>query len=208
MNIRALLKTVGFALALTGVAQASHLTWTSQFSGSPLAKLGFNSYNNGSWGWVTSYSNVFDITGVGGFNPLTMTIDSAVASFAFADDNDSHEEWVDITLGGSLFMHQEVDGSHPYSSYAWYSDSLGLGLLADLQADGKLSFTVQILDTVKATRWKSNKVEDTYLKVAKLVAKGHENPPHKVPDHSNTVILMGAAMLSLVALRKHLARRA
>ncbi len=201
MNIRALLKTVGIALALSGVAQASHLTWTSQFSGSPLKLLNFNSLSS------QSYSNTFDIT-TDGFDPLTMTIDSAVASFAFADDDDSYEEWVDITLGGNLFIHEEVDGNHPYSSYAWYSDDLGVSLLADLQADGKLSFKVQILDTILATRYSANKKEDTYLKVAKLVAKGHENPPHKVPDQSNTVVLMGAAMVSLIALRNRFARRA
>ncbi|RXK52875.1 hypothetical protein ESB00_14275 [Oleiharenicola lentus] len=197
MNIRALLKTVGLALALTGVAQASDLTWTSQFSGSPLKFLNFNNVSAGSH----YYSNTFDIT-PSGFNPLTMTIDSAVASFAFADDGDSYEEWVDITLAGNLFINEEVDGAHPSSSYAWYSDSLGVTLLADLQADGKLAFKVQLLDTVRYNK------EDTYLKVAKLVAKGHENPPHKVPDESNTVILMGAAMLSLIALRKRFARRA
>ena len=197
MNIRNILKTVGFALALTGVSQASHLTWTSQFSGSPLKFLNFNNVSAGSH----IYTNTFDIT-TGGFNPLTMTIDSAVASFAFADDDDSYEEWVDVTLEGNLFVHEEVDGDHPYSSYAWYSDDLSVGLLANLQADGKLSFKVQLLDTV----W--GKKEDTYLKVAKLVAKGHENPPHTVPDEANTVMLMGAAMLSLVALRKRLASRA
>ncbi len=197
MNLRTLFKTAGFVLALSGVAHASDLTWTSQFSGSPLAKLGFSGTN----GWVTSYSNTFDIT-TNGFDPLNMTIDSAVASFAFADDDDYYEEWVDVTLEGNLFIHEEVDGDHPYSSYAWYSDDLSIGLLANLQADGKLGFTVQILNTVNYNK------EDTYLKVAKLVAKGHENPPHKVPDEANTVVLMGAAMLSLVALRKRLARRA
>ncbi len=202
MNLRTVFKTAGFALALSSIAQAADLTWTSQFSGSPLKLLNFNSLSS------QSYSNTFDIT-ANGFNPLTMTIDSAVASFAFADDSSSDpEEWVDITLGGSLFINEEVDGLHPYSSYAWYSDNLGLSLLADLQVDGKLSFKVQILDTILSTRRNSNKVEDTYLKVAKLVAKGHENPPHKVPDASNTVMLMGAAMVSLIALRNRLARRA
>ena len=193
MNIRTLFKTAGLALALCGVAQASDLTWTSQFSGSPLAKLGF------SYGWTTSYSNTFDIT-ADGFNPLTMTIDSAVASFAFADDDDGYEEWVDVTLEGNLFIHEEVDGDHPYSSYAWYSDDLSIGLLANLQADGKLGFKVQILNTVAYNK------EDTYLKVAKLVATGHENPPHKVPDEANTVLLTGAALLGLVALRKRFVR--
>lgn len=197
MNIRTLFKTVGVALVLSSVAQASDLTWTSQFSGYPLKFLNFNNVAANSH----IYTNTFDIT-TSGFNPLTMTIDSAVASFAFADDDDGYEEWVDVTLEGNLFIHEEVDGDHPYSSYAWYSDDLSVGLLANLQADGKLSFKVQLLNTVNYNK------EDTYLKVAKLVAKGHENPPHKVPDESNTVILMGAAMLSLVALRKRLVRQA
>jgi hypothetical protein len=202
MNIRALLKTVGLALALTGVAQASDLTWTSQFVGSPLKFLYFSSSSS-----TSSYSNTFDIT-TDGFNPLTMTVDSAVASFAFADDSDdlsdsssSKLEWVNISLGNPLQLfigNQEVDGQHPYSSYAWYSDDLSVSLLADLQSDGKLAFKVQILDKVYG------KYEDTYLKVAKLVAEGHVN---NVPDESNTIILTGAAMLGLIALRKRLARR-
>ena len=206
MNIRTLFKTVGVALLLSSVTQASDLTWTSQFVGSPLKFLYFSSSTS-----TQSYSNTFDIT-ANGFNPLTMTIDSAVASFAFADDSDdisdsssSKLEWVNISLGtpSQLFIgNQEVDGSHPYSSYAWYSDDLSVSLITDLQTDGKLAFKVQILDKVYG------KYEDTYLKVAKLVAKGHENPPHKVPDESNTVMLMGVAMLSLVALRKRLARHA
>lgn len=211
MNIRNILKTVGFALALTGVSQASDLTWTSQFSGGPLKFLNFSNEAGGS----NVYTNTFDISVVNAlnpiaFNPATMTIDSAVASFAFADDTNYNDhldgssykyEWVDISLGNpsQIFIdEQEVDGTH-YSGYAWYSDDLGIGLIADLEADGKLKFTVELLE-------KGSK--DVYLKVAKLVAKGHENPPHKVPDEANTVLLMGAAMLGLVALRKRLARRA
>jgi hypothetical protein len=205
MNLRTLFKTAGFALALSSVAHASDLTWTSQIEGYPLKFLTFSNVSGGS----NVYTNTFNITS-NGFDPLTMTIDSAVASFAFADDTSNYDnydsysskyEWVDISLGtpSQLFINdQEVDGSHA-SGYAWYSDDLSIGLIADLQADGKLSFKVELLNAGS---------KDTYLKVAKLVAKGHENPPHKVPDESNTVILMGAAMLSLIALRKRLARRA
>lgn len=204
MNIRTLFKTAGLALVLSGIAHASDLTWTDTFEGYPLTKL--TSTN-------PTYTRTFDITS-DGFNPLTMTIDSAVASFAFADDGDSDStysnygtEWVDIILSANTTFidNQEVDGSHPpygvdpWSTYAWYSDDLSIGLLADLQADGKLKFTVKLLSIGS---------KDTYLKVAKLVAKGHENPPHNVPDEANTILLTGAAMLGLVALRKRIARRA
>ena len=208
MNIRTLFKTVGVALVLSSVAQASDLTWTDQFSDSPLKFLNFSNVYGGS----NVYKNTFDIT-TDGFDPLSMTIDSAVASFAFADDTNyynydhldgspSKYEWVDISLGNpsQIFIdNQEVNGAHPYTSYAWYSDDLSIGLIADLQADGKLSFKVELLEMGS---------KDVYLKVAKLVAKGHENPPHNVPDEANTILLTGAAMLGLVALRKRLARRA
>lgn len=189
-------------VAFSGATLADELTWTSQFSGSPLKFLSFSSTAN------SSYSNTFNLIPAG-FDPLNMTIESAVASFAFADDANDEEEWVNITLGGELFIQEEVDGSHPSSSFAWYSDDLSISLLADLQSDGKLDFKVQLLDTV----W--GKKEDTYLKVAKLVAHGFTNPPpppppppHTVPDNSTTLFLLGAAFAGLFGLQKRFARRA
>jgi len=159
-------------LTLTGTAFG--ITWVDEDYGDPLKFL-----HSGS----PSYSSTFNIL-IDGYDPNTMHVTSAVASFAFADDGDSYLEYVDIYLGGSLFLgDQEVDGTHDNipSSYDWYHGNLSGTMLANLQ-DGVISYQVTVTSG------------DTYLKRAKLVAQGEYN---RVPEGGSTAVLLGSALVGI-----------
>jgi hypothetical protein len=196
MKTLSLFKAAGALLALATVVQADPLTWSYETTTQPLKFLsgtGSSSYFTGE----------FDLTPAG-FNPATMTISSATAYFAFADDKPDGssypdpDEYVDIFINNLLLINdQEVDGAHPSSSFAWYSQSLNANMIIALQDDGKVSYKVQLLDTYGTN--------DTYLKIAKLVAQGSLNeppPPVTVPDAGSTSALVGLAFAALLAFRR------
>jgi hypothetical protein len=154
------------------------LQWVHEHNGDPLVFL-----HSGN----PSYSSVFNIL-LDGYQPATMQVDSAVASFAFADNYDSDPEYVNIFLDGNLFLGGlEVDGTHqniPHS-FDWYHGNLSGTLLAGLQ-DGIISYTVTITSG------------DAYLKRAKLVAEGSYRT---VADGGLTVLLLGGGMIALGLVR-------
>jgi hypothetical protein len=168
---------------------APAITWIDEDNGDPLKFLTFSD---------PSYTSTFNILN-DGYNPLTMMVTSAVASFAFADDSDLSYEYVNVHLDGSLFNAAltggaspiEVDGTHYNipTSYDWYHGSLSGTLLAGLQ-DGVISYTVTVTGG------------DTYLKRAKLVAEGIYQPLRSVPDGGATALLLGFGMAGLIAMRR------
>ena len=192
MFMKTLARSLGL-LAATAVLltarPASAITWIDEDNGDPLKFLR---------SWDPSYSSTFNILN-DGYNPLTMQVDSAVASFAFADDGDIGLEYVNVYLDGNLFINaQEVDGTHQNIpvSYDWYHGGLSGTLLAGLQ-DGVISYTV----TVTAG--------DAYLKRAKLVAEGsyRTSETTSVPDGGSTALLLGFCLTGIVALRRFADRR-
>lgn len=187
MKSSSLLNTLGLVFALSSAASAAPLSWSHQISGNPLKFLqgtGSNSY----------FTGTFDLT-TDGFDSSTMTILDATASFAFADDSDSALEYVDISISNLILINdQEVDGTHPSSNFAWYSNSLTNPMLFALQDDGKVWFKVQLLNTMGTN--------DTYLKKAKLVANGERTPKVSVPEGGATALMTALSFAGLVALRK------
>jgi hypothetical protein len=185
-----LIRTLALSASL-GLASVAHaITWTDTSTFSPF----YLSING-----TSSKSGVFDITD-NGFNPGLHTITSATASFAFADDDQNDDgEYVSITLDGSAFLGPlEVDGNHssPPSSYHWLSGGVSGTLLVSLQTDGKLNWTVALQNTAGTN--------DTYLKVAKLVAEGRPSNVPGVPDGGTTAALLGISFLGLAAARRKL----
>lgn len=173
---------VSFALANSALA----ITWTDTSTFQP------QYLSSGQ-----SYSGIFDITD-NGFNSALHIVNSAYASFAFADDSDyDSSETVNITLGTpflAFISGQEVDGDHPAVNFAWYGNNVSGTFLTDLNADGKLAWKVTVTEG------------DTYLKVAKLEATGTTRTQTPgVPDGGSTAALLGLGLAGLVALRKRLA---
>jgi len=126
-----------------------------------------------------SYTGWFNIL-KDGFDPVTMDVCSAVASFWFKDDSYSDgEEKVDIDLGST----DAPNGYYPIYGYLEKTVNIGSSeatLLADLQ-DGILSYTVT---AVKG---------DFYFKKAKLEACACT----KVPDGGSS--LSPDARLAMIA---------
>jgi hypothetical protein len=168
---------------------ASALTWVDEDNGDPLKFLR---------SWDPTYSSTFNILN-DGYDPTTMQVNSAVASFAFADDGDSTLEYVNVFIDGNLLINgQEVDGTHQNIpvSYDWYSGNLSGSLLAGLQ-DGVISYSVTITSG------------DAYLKRAQLVAEGsYRSTETSVPDGGSTALLLGLGLVGLVAARRHVRRLA
>lgn len=176
------LVSVGFAASSAAFA----LTWTDVSTFSPqYLYAGSNPANS-------TRTGLFDLTdGVGGYDPALHSITSAYATFAFADDSGSDaSEYVTIKLGtpyANFISGQEVNGTHPAVNFAWYGANVTGTLLADLSADGRLNWKVQVTSG------------DTYLKVAKLIAEG---TTRSVPDHGPTLTLFALGLLGLAAARR------
>jgi len=181
---KAMMTVVASMMLVGGVHSALALTWVDVDSGYPLKFLRPSD---------PSYSSTFNIL-ADGFNPATMEVTSATASFAFADDDDSYLEYVNIYLDSTLFLGGiEVDGTHnnPPTSYDWHSGALTGTLIGSLNTDGILNYTVTVTSG------------DTYLKVAKLEAQGR----YKVPDGGLTVLLLGASLSGLAVLSRKFGRQ-
>jgi hypothetical protein len=203
MKMPSSLKLFTLVFGFAGLAYASPMTWTTQTTNPPLKLLTESS---------PTYTGLFDLTTVG-YDPGTMEITSAVASFAFADDasggdassyhGGDSEEYVDVFIDNLLLIdNQEVDGTYnsPPSSYAWDDSALNANMLLALEDDGKISYKVQLLNTSGSN--------DTYLKIAKLEAHGNVQdappppPTSSVPDQGATSVLLLAGLAGLAALRK------
>jgi len=181
---RNFLTLAGASLAASSSAFA--LTWTDTSTFSPQYLYASSNTAN------STRIGLFDITdGTGGYNPALHTITSAYATFAFADDSSGDSsEYVTIKLGtpyGNFITGQEVNGTHPAVNFAWYGANVTGTLLADLSADGRLNWKVQVTSG------------DTYLKVAKLIAEG---TTRSVPDHGPTLTLFALGLLALMAARR------
>jgi hypothetical protein len=200
MRIKQPLWTAVAVCALLSGANASLLTWVDRNPDTGNGPLQFLSENG-----TKSYSSFFDIT-TAGFVPGTHSASSIDVKFAFADDQLLDVvETVDITLGGLLIWdNEQVDGTSLFAPvfYDWVSGSLTgtLALLGDLNADGKLAYTVTIQDSNRGTA-------DTWLKIAELTATGSLVPGNNgnaVPDGGATLGLFGLGLLGLGAIRRRL----
>jgi hypothetical protein len=200
MRIKQPLWTAVAVCALLSGANASLLTWVDRNPDTGNGPLQFLSENG-----TKSYSSFFDIT-TAGFVPGTHSAGSIDVKFAFADDQFFDvAETVDITFGGLLIWDDEqVDGTFLFAPtyYDWVSGSLtvNLALLGDLNADGKLAYTVTIQDSNRGTA-------DTWLKIAELTAAGSLVPGNNgnaVPDGGATLGLFGLGLLGLGAICRKL----
>ena len=199
MRIKQSLWTAAAVFVLLSGANASLITWVDRNPDSGNGPLQFLSETG-----TESYSSFFDIT-TAGFVPGTHSATSIDVKFAFADDENDDAETVDIFLGGiKIWNNEEVDGDHSSAptSYDWVSGSLtgNLTLLGDLNADGKLAYTVTIQDGAR------NRA-DTWLKIAELTATGSLIPStngNPVPDGGATLGLFGLGLFGLGAIRRKL----
>jgi len=133
------------------------------------------------------YTGTFNITGPGlgkGFDPSTMTIVSAYATFALWDSAlFGGTENVTVDLGGEAF-----DQSGPFLGAILLGDQVLGDVLLDLQEDGELAYTV-------------TRVAGSFQLVgAELHAKSVHS--HEVPDSGWTLGLLGAGLIGVAAIRR------
>jgi hypothetical protein len=134
-------------------------------------------------GTTTSYADTFDITGPGlgkGYDPSTMTIDWAFATFKLWDWTGS--ETVTIDLGGTPFT-----AIGPFLGDVLLGDEVVGSVLLDLDADGKVGYSV-------------NRLNGSFKLVsAELHAKSYERA---VPDSGWTLALLGLSLAGMAKLRR------
>ena len=149
-----------------------------QASSGPGAYVRLESYG------VNSYTNTWDISDEADFSS-TLVFDSATASFWFSDDVDSwQDEHVSVDLGAVSSWLNNVEVGGTFASYELVSGNLSMTLLADIAADGKLTYTVRADSG------------DFYLKETQLTVYAH------VPDGGSTLMLLGLALVGFAALRR------
>ena len=207
------------AVALLGSVSGANaaIYYSDELSGSPLDFL----YYNYSWDNDTQYS--------GSFSNLFQSIDwgandlvKAVIMFGFADDESDGAEVVsakagsdwadlyledgdphpvaaakdlDVTIEDSVALEVEVNGSHG-GGFDYREAELGGQALEDIK-NGSLAFKVKREDG------------DVYVKTVQLkieTAEKQTPPPVKVPDSGATLILLGAALGGLAAVRRKLGK--
>lgn len=192
-----MLKKITATAGLLILASSSFaITWVDHQN--PYAYI--NEYNGG-------YQGTFDITP--DYKPGVHYIASAHVRFGFADDAffgdwkyiGDVKEYVDIELDTTLlFNNEEVDGNI-FFGYDWVGAGLSGSLLGSLRDNGKLDYSVTVNNL-------SRKKEDTWLKVAKLVAKGGIREgggnPTKVPDSGTSLALLGLGLIGLFFARNKL----
>jgi hypothetical protein len=208
---------------VTAVSQAATLTYQARHEGGPLDFLEEPWLGSGG---DLSYGATWDITTVanGGYVPNSHPFLKIELWFAFADDrpganpslertsgNDGDaEEHVRITAGTeTVTADLEVDGKHPASTYEYYPfvfDSANnpaafAALSADLMADGKLAYRVELLELLSDSGEKYKKREDTYFKVAKLRAT-YDEPERNVPEGGAGLAMFGLTLAGLVGWRR------
>jgi hypothetical protein len=171
------LKLVTVAVLVAGLGSARALTFQD-----------LHTINQALNGGHPSHAGTFNIT-TDGFNPALHVLTSATATFVFTATGAS-EKTVNILLAEQAFASQSFTGN------TTISDGVSASILANLQADGLLAYTV-------------NRQDGNFTLVsAQLIANGDRigngNGLPSVPDGGATVGLLGLALLGLAGLRRRL----
>lgn len=140
-----------------------------------------------------TYSETFDLT-KSGYDSSKMRITSLRVTFAFADDGDSSDECVHVSLNGETWAAtegQEIDGTvhnapfnYDYYHQAWEMSDHAAALFLKKIQNGRMPFTV------KAT------VGDAYLKLALVEATVVSSSP--VPETGSTIALITLSFAAFV----------
>jgi hypothetical protein len=146
-----------------------------------------------------TYHGVFNIVtldgnsalDIAGFVPSAETITVATASFALSS-TDTAPEQVNIDLGISDFL--TTPGSQVYGTQI-YGGNLTLQMIADLQADGSISYTLTLLNSPATTS------EDVGVSWANLAVT---TKPKAVNDGGVTLVLLGMSLTGLAGVRRYL----
>jgi len=175
-SLKTKLLAASMALVFTTAASATSFVFVDgHLQGNDYVKLE-------SWG-VNSYSNTWDISGQAGFS-TGLVFDSAEASFWLSDDADAQDEFVSIDLGSLASWITSAPVGGTFASYHLISGTVGLSVLADIAADGKLSYEVRA------------DAGDFYLKETRLTVYAH------VPEAGSTLALLGLAFLGLAVISR------
>lgn len=172
------------------VSSASALTFTLNQSDTHT----FTAENSSSW----TYSGTLDLAGVG-FNPATMdAISPVTVTFWFNDISGSYT--TSLSLGGIAL------DSGNFSSDFTLSGGLSGTMLGDLNADGKINYTIVATNMSISGGDDERRVDKFQLTGERLVATytnvSSNTPP--VADGGSTALLLGATLagIGLVARRR------
>lgn len=185
------------AVGFIYVSSASALTFTLNQSDTHT----FTAENSSSW----TYSGTLDLAGVG-FNPATMdAISPVTVTFWFNDISGSYT--TSLSLGGIAL------DSGNFSSDFTLSGGLSGTMLGDLNADGKINYTIVATnmsisggDDERRGGDDERRVDKFQLTGERLVATytnvSSNTPP--VADGGSTALLLGATLagIGLVARRR------
>ena len=173
------------------VSSASALTFTLNQNDTHT----FTAENSSSW----TYSGTLDLAGVG-FNPATMdAISPVTVTFWFNDISGSYT--TSLSLGGIAL------DSGNFSSDFTLSGGLSGTMLGDLNADGKINYTIVATNmSISGGDDDERRVDKFQLTGERLVATytnvSSNTPP--VADGGSTALLLGATLagIGLVARRR------
>ncbi len=178
------------AVGFIYVSSASALTFTLNQSDTHT----FTAENSSSW----TYSGTLDLAGVG-FNPATMdAISPVTVTFWFNDISGSYT--TSLSLGGIAL------DSGNFSSDFTLSGGLSGTMLGDLNADGKINYTIVATNMSISGGDDERRVDKFQLTGERLVATytnvSSNTPP--VADGGSTALLLGATLagIGLVARRR------
>ena len=178
------------AVGFIYVSSASALTFTLNQSDTHT----FTAENSSSW----TYSGTLDLAGVG-FNPATMdAISPVTVTFWFNDISGSYT--TSLSLGGIAL------DSGNFSSDFTLSGGLSGTMLGDLNADGKINYTIVATNMSISGCDDERRVDKFQLTGERLVATytnvSSNTPP--VADGGSTALLLGATLagIGLVARRR------
>lgn len=178
------------AVGFIYVSSASALTFTLNQSDTHT----FTAENSSSW----TYSGTLDLAGVG-FNPATMdAISPVTVTFWFNDISGSYT--TSLSLGGIAL------DSGNFSSDFTLSGGLSGTMLGDLNADGKINYTIVATNMSISGGDDERRVDKFQLTGERLVAtytNVSSNTP-RVADGGSTALLLGATLagIGLVARRR------
>ncbi len=179
------------AVGFIYVSSASALTFTLNQSDTHT----FTAENSSSW----TYSGTLDLAGVG-FNPATMdAISPVTVTFWFNDISGSYT--TSLSLGGIAL------DSGNFSSDFTLSGGLSGTMLGDLNADGKINYTIVATNmSISGGDDDERRVDKFQLTGERLVAtytNVSSNTP-RVADGGSSALLLGATLagIGLVARRR------
>ncbi|MEI6466288.1 MAG: hypothetical protein WCQ89_16295 [Verrucomicrobiota bacterium] len=173
------------------VSSASALTFTLNQSDTHT----FTAENSSSW----TYSGTLDLAGVG-FNPATMdAISPVTVTFWFNDISGSYT--TSLSLGGIAL------DSGNFSSDFTLSGGLSGTMLGDLNADGKINYTIVATNmSISGGDDDERRVDKFQLTGERLVATytNVSSDTPRVADGGSTALLLGATLagIGLVARRR------